>query len=169
MPADAALKALKEWSSRIARLGGRRSMEGLSEALEHATLDLIEEQHNRGIGANGVKLRPKLENDGKPPLTRSGAMRNSWFTRRHGLDFTLHNSKFYSAVHERGATIRAKRASHLRFRLNGRWVSKKEVRVPTRRMTPSGGNLPPRYAKRYKSEAEKHFNRIITGKLRGTF
>lgn len=169
MSNDNAFRELEEWTRRVARLGGRKGMGELSERLEEASLELIEEQHQKGIGANGVKLKDKLEQDGNPPLTRSGRMRKSWFTRRRGLDFVLENTQFYSAVHERGSTIRAKRKPYLKFVVNGRWVSKKQVRIPMRKMTPSRGKLPARWSKRYKREAERHFTNIMGRKLRSTF
>jgi len=38
----------------------------------------------------------------------------------------------YAPVHEFGATIRAKRAKYLRFKVQGRFVSVKEVTIPKR-------------------------------------
>ncbi|MEM4709852.1 MAG: HK97 gp10 family phage protein [Candidatus Diapherotrites archaeon] len=38
----------------------------------------------------------------------------------------------YAAVHEYGATIRAKNKPYLTFNINGNWVKKKEVTIPAR-------------------------------------
>ncbi|HYW76729.1 MAG TPA: phage virion morphogenesis protein [Gammaproteobacteria bacterium] len=38
----------------------------------------------------------------------------------------------YAPVHEFGATIRAKRAKYLRFKVGGQWVMKEQVTIPAR-------------------------------------
>lgn len=38
----------------------------------------------------------------------------------------------YAPVHEFGATIRAKRAKYLRFKIDGHWVMKTQVTIPAR-------------------------------------
>lgn len=38
----------------------------------------------------------------------------------------------YVRTHEYGATIRPKTANYLRFRINGKWISTKEVTIPKR-------------------------------------
>jgi phage gpG-like protein len=38
----------------------------------------------------------------------------------------------YATIHEFGGKIRAKAGGLLRFKVNGKWVSKKEVRIPAR-------------------------------------
>ena len=38
----------------------------------------------------------------------------------------------WGAVHQFGATIRAKNVPFLRFKINGKWISKKQVTIPAR-------------------------------------
>ena len=45
----------------------------------------------------------------------------------------------YAGVHQDGATIRAKNADYLVFRVGEQWVKKKEVTIPQRKILPDQG------------------------------
>ncbi|MCE1186213.1 MAG: phage virion morphogenesis protein [Rhodocyclales bacterium] len=44
----------------------------------------------------------------------------------------LGSNLVYARIHELGGTVKAVRAKYLRFRTQGRWVSKRQVTIPAR-------------------------------------
>jgi len=44
----------------------------------------------------------------------------------------LYSNVVYARIHELGGTIRPRTKKYLRFKVNGKWVSKKEVTIPAR-------------------------------------
>lgn len=168
---------LQDWTKRVARLGGREGMGELADRIEEASLELIDEQHEKGIGATGVPLEKKKNPDGKKPLTRTGKMRRSWFTKRTGLDTRIDNATDYAFLHNQGRrgpwTIRPKKkGGRLAFAgKDGGMVYARSVThpgYPMRRMTPHNRKLPARWARRYNAEASGQFNRIMGRKLMGS-
>lgn len=84
-----------------------------------------------------VEGRVKKAITGKILKVRSGHLRRSVHTVLHGkgrkAGATVGTSVIYAAVHEFGATIRAKRAKYLRFKIPGiGFRSVKQVRIPAR-------------------------------------
>lgn len=74
----------------------------------------------------------------KTPGTRGGHLKDSIFIKRHGegrkAGATIGSRLIYAAVHEFGATIKAKRAKFLTFFIPGvGWRRKKQVVIPARK------------------------------------
>ncbi len=67
---------------------------------------------------------------------RSGRLRKSISYKMIGnkaVDIgTLGSNVVYARIHEKGGVIRPVRSQYLRFQVNGRWVTTKEVRIPAR-------------------------------------
>jgi len=63
---------------------------------------------------------------------RSGRLRASIKGTAKGMIGSLGTSVIYGAIHERGGTITAKRVQYLKFKINGRWRSAKQVIIPPR-------------------------------------
>ena len=63
---------------------------------------------------------------------KTAQLRNSIHSYSDASGFAVGTNVKYAATHqfgEPGRTIRARRKKALRFQINGRWVSKKQVRV----------------------------------------
>lgn len=82
---------------------------------------------------NGSTWKPSGSPRGT--LVRMGYLRDHIHARLHGATAVeVGSPEAYSAVHQFGATIRAKGRAPLRFRVgaNGSWVAKREVTIPAR-------------------------------------
>jgi hypothetical protein len=141
-------------------------MRELSGRFQDDTIELIEEQFDKGIGPNGIKLRPKKNPDGNKPLTRTGALKKSFREGRNGSGgFVVTSDKMdeYGKYHQRGRktpwVISPKNGTHLRFEVGGHVVYAKKVTHPgyaARPIYPSK-NLPKRYADKYTLTARRFF------------
>lgn len=60
------------------------------------------------------------------------SIKSSLITRYNLLVASLHSDVVYAAIHENGGTIRAVNSPYLKFNIDGRWVSVKEVTIPAR-------------------------------------
>ena len=95
-------------------------------------------------------LRAELESG--QTLSDTGRLRRSFGYRVMPNGFVIGTNVLYAAVHQYGATIRAKRAPYLKFRLaggsgrrksrRGQWISTKSVKIPARPFIPEP-NLSP--------------------------
>lgn len=86
-------------------------------------------------GPDGVRwipsIRARLE-DGKT-LLKSGELSASIAHNVIGRDSVeVGSTKVYAAVHQLGATIHAKNAKNLRFKIGERWISKPSVTIVAR-------------------------------------
>lgn len=100
----------------------------MGDAAEKAMSDVMQE---------AVRLaRRALGPAGTGPRSQSGALSRSigYRVTRSGDTITgsLETHSPYAWIHENGAVIQAKKAEYLRFRVAGRWVSKKRVEIPAR-------------------------------------
>ena len=69
---------------------------------------------------------------GGKTLVKTGQLRNSIHSKSDASGFAVGTNAKHAATHqfgEPGRIIRARRKKALRFQYNGRWVSKKQVRV----------------------------------------
>ncbi len=94
--------------------------------------------------ANNTKLRfhDGRAPDGTPwqavlrggqPLRDTGVhLMNTVSHQVQGNSVLVGVSPFWAAVHQFGATIKAKNVKNLKFQINGRWVQKPEVTIPAR-------------------------------------
>lgn len=74
--------------------------------------------------------------DGRKTLIKSATLRNS-FHASSGSDFAAVGTDcVYAPVHQFGAVIAAKTSRGLRFKIGGRWITKRHVIIPARPMLP---------------------------------
>ena len=82
----------------------------------------------------------KEQMTGRPGLkVGTGDLRRSWFVTNAnniGNDFSvkLATRSVYARIHQFGGIIKAKTAKYLKFKINGSWISKKQVTIPKRLM-----------------------------------
>jgi len=83
----------------------------------------------------GGRPEPWKKSSGKKTLvglgTRGGLM-GSIHYRVDGDTVVIATNKPYAAIHNFGGIIKAKNAKNLKFKVKGKWVSKKEVVIPKR-------------------------------------
>lgn len=109
----------------------RRSINAaLAEGVRESTL----ERFRQSKAPNGQRWRTSIRaaQEGGRTLIRTAQLRNSIHARSDASGFVVGTNVKYAATHqfgEPGRTIRARRKKALRFQVNGRWVSKKQVRV----------------------------------------
>jgi phage virion morphogenesis protein len=84
-----------------------------------------------GKGPSGLPWRAVLR--GGRPLRNTGVhLMNAVSHRVEGNSVRVGVPPAWGSVHQFGATIRAKGAGYLRFRIGQQWVSKKSVTIPAR-------------------------------------
>jgi len=98
------------------------------------------------IGDTLVKsVRQNFISGGRPPWKKSSGKKTLvGLGMRGGLMGSIHyqidgntvtvmpDKRPYAAIHQFGGTIKAKNAKNLKFKVNGQWVSKKQVVIPAR-------------------------------------
>jgi phage virion morphogenesis protein len=106
------------------------AMAEIAQAGETSTLHRFETE----TGPDGSPWRPSLratEENGQT-LTDSAQLRNSISSRFDATSAEWGSNKIYAPTHQFGATIRAKTARGLRFKIGNRWVVKQSVTIPPR-------------------------------------
>ncbi len=109
----------------------RRSIDAaLAEVVRESTL----ERFRQGRDSEGRRWKTSIRaaNEGGRTLIKSAQLRNSIHARSDASGFAVGTNVKHAATHqfgEPGRTIRARRKKALRFRINGQWVSKKQVRI----------------------------------------
>lgn len=172
--------------------GGLGSIEfrlGLATNLAEESRTQVIFGFRNSVDPYGNPWKPLRSRDGQP-LRDSGRLQNSVSARPHVTErgFTISTGVKYAAVHQYGATIRAKNATitiggagsdgqdmvtfgkpMLRFRVGGarprtkgRWVAKAQVTVPRRQFIPEG-DVGPRWGGALDSAAEAYVNRKVGG------
>lgn len=71
------------------------------------------------------------------PLRDTGRLMNSITHRATNDGVAIGTNVKYGAVHQTGATITAKKATLLKFKTPGGWISKKSVTIPARPFLPT--------------------------------
>ena len=73
----------------------------------------------------------RASEEGGQTLTETSDLKNSIRRRATGKGFVIGTNKKYAGTHQNGGrfTIRAKNKPCLRFKIGGRWISKKEVTI----------------------------------------
>lgn len=74
----------------------------------------------------------KGKKQGSKILTASGQLRMSIVWQLRGNTLEVGTNKVYGAIHQFGGKIVPRSASALRFKLDGRWVTAKSVKIPAR-------------------------------------
>jgi phage virion morphogenesis protein len=123
----------------LARLGRDPSppLKALGPLLVASTRDRI----TREVSPDGTPFEPlnlayaSVEKKG-PGILRERAMRGGLFaslaSEQAGKSLRIGTNKIYAAVHQFGATIEARQAPALVFRLGGRLVKTQSVEIPAR-------------------------------------
>lgn len=76
---------------------------------------------------------------GGQPLRLTGILRDSFSFDVDGDGLRVGTNIQYAPLHQFGGEIRAKNHPYLRFKVGERWVSKKSVTIPARKMLPDQG------------------------------
>ena len=109
----------------------RRSINAaLAEGVRESTLERF--RQSKGPDGRRWKSSKRAILEGGKTLVKTGQLRNSIHTRSDASGFAVGTNAKHAATHqfgEPGRTIRGRRKKVLRFRYNGKWVSKKQVRV----------------------------------------
>lgn len=103
----------------------------LHENIGEVLISTTHERFRNGRAPNGSKWKRGLKGTGQT-LVQSRLLRNSVTKRfsREGVEVGT-NIK-YARIHQKGGTIRAKKAEFLRFKVGSRWAMKKSVKIPAR-------------------------------------
>ncbi len=107
---------------------------GLNASLAEAVRESTLERFKQGKAPDGQKWKPsqRVLQEGGRTLVKTAQLRNSIRAKADASGFAVGTNVKYAATHQfgdPGRTIRAKNKKALRFRVGGRWVSKKQVRV----------------------------------------
>lgn len=132
----------------------------------------------RGVDPYDRPWKPLVSRVGQP-LQDSGRLRNSVSGKAAvavtDRGFTISTDVLYAAVHQYGATIRAKNKPYLRFRVGGArprghgrgatggWVSKKVVTIPQRQFMPEE-HLGARWEKGLEDQADAFVQQRLGGR-----
>lgn len=109
----------------------RRSINAtLAEGVRTSTL----ERFRQGKAPDGRRWQTSIRaaQEGGRTLVKTAHLRNSIHARSNASGFAVGTNVKHAATHqfgEPGRTIRARRKKALRFRIGGRWISKKQVRI----------------------------------------
>ena len=102
----------------------------LSEAVRGSTVERFKE--SRDPTGRRWKTSIRAAQEGGKTLVDKGRLRNSIRAKSDASGFAVGTNLIYAGTHQLGAkgrTIRAKNKKALRFKVGGRWVSKRQVRV----------------------------------------
>lgn len=159
MPADGGVSGdfdrLRDLHGRIAALSEsafrRKLLAGLAEEVEGLILEGFQREETPYGKRWPQSYRARVE--GGRTLSDTARLRNSLSIRSTSSEVRVGTNVIYAPVHQYGATIRAKNAPYLRFRLagarrgKGPWVRTKSVKIPQRQFMPepNTGGLGPRW------------------------
>jgi phage gpG-like protein len=98
---------------------------------------LVANRHARfsaGAGPGGVKWLPSLraQAEGGQTMMDTGQLNASLAHKASRDQVEVGTNKIYAAVMQLGATIHARNAPNLKFKIGSRWVSKPSVTIPAR-------------------------------------
>lgn len=109
----------------------RRSINAaLAEGVRESTLERF--RQSKGPDGRRWASSKRAILEGGKTLVKTGQLRNSIHSKSDASGFAVGTNAKHAATHqfgEPGRIIRARRKKALRFQYNGRWVSKKQVRV----------------------------------------
>ena len=123
---DRFLKRLKQLSS----LKTAEANRAIAEALRTSAVERFDRQ--KGPDGKRWKTSIRAGEAGGRTLLKTAHLRNSIRSEADAKGLAVGTNTIYAATHqigEPGRTIRPKRAKALRFKINGRWVSAKQVTV----------------------------------------
>lgn len=106
----------------------------LNATLGEDILNATRDRFKKGLGPDRKKWKTSIraaESGGKT-LVKTSQLLNSLNVKSDASGFAVGTNVKYGATHqfgEKGRTIRAKQSKGLKFKINGRWITKKEVRI----------------------------------------
>ena len=126
---DGDVQRLMKRLGRIAGVDKARINNTIAEGLRTSTIERF--QAEKSPEEKKWKQSIRAREEGGKTLTKSTALRSSIRSEASADGLAIGTNDIRAATHQFGDTriIKAKRKKALRFRINGRWVSKKEVKV----------------------------------------
>lgn len=108
----------------------KRINAALAEGVRESTLERFKQ--SRDPSGKKWKTSIRAANEGGKTLIQSSQLRNSIKSASDATGFAVGTNAKHAATHQfgvNGRTIRARRKKALRFMVDGKWVSKKQVRI----------------------------------------
>ncbi|WP_427340610.1 phage virion morphogenesis protein [Caloranaerobacter sp. DY30410] len=107
---------------------------GLNQAIGDALVSSTQLRFRQEKDPKGRKWKKSIraESEGGQTLSKSTDLKNSINSRATEEGVVVGTNKKYARIHQYGGEIRAKNKKVLRFKVNGRWISKKKVKIPKR-------------------------------------
>jgi len=134
--------AMPEWRAGLSRVAAEAAREQIAASFAEG----------RDPWGRPWKKSLRAELEGGQTLSDTGRLRRSFGYGANPSGFSIGTNVRYAATHQYGATIAAKRAPYLKFRLaggsrkrksgRGRWVQVKSVTIPARPFIPEPGLSP---------------------------
>ena len=126
---DGDVQRLMQRLGRIAGMDKAGINNAIAEGLRTSTIERF--QAEKSPEGKKWKQSIRAREEGGKTLTKSTALRSSIRSDSSADGLAIWTNDIRAATHQFGDTriIKAKRKKALRFRVNGRWVSKKEVKV----------------------------------------
>ena len=126
---DGDVQRLMKRLGRIAGVDKAGINNTIAEGLRTSTIERF--QAEKSPEEKKWKHSIRAREEGGKTLTKSTALRSSIRSEASADGLAIGTNDIRAATHQFGDTriIKAKRKKALRFRINGRWVSKKEVKV----------------------------------------
>lgn len=126
---DGDVQRLMQRLGRIAGMDKAGINNAIAEGLRTSTIERF--QAEKSPEGKKWKQSIRAREEGGKTLTKSTALRSSIRSDSSADGLDIGTNDIRAATHQFGDTriIKAKRKKALRFRVNGRWVSKKEVKV----------------------------------------
>ena len=126
---DGDVQRLMQRLGRIADMDKAGINNAIAEGLRTSTIERF--QAEKSPEGKKWKQSIRAREEGGKTLTKSTALRSSIRSDSSADGLAIGTNDIRAATHQFGDTriIKAKRKKALRFRVNGRWVSKKEVKV----------------------------------------
>jgi phage gpG-like protein len=161
-------RGLEDLRRRMAELAQPQARLGLAKTLAEEARHQAMEGFMASRDPYGSPWKPLASRQGQP-LRDTGRLMNS-ITRKTASSatprgFTISTDVKYAPVHQHGATITAKNARYLRFRVGGKrgrdsWVSKKSVTIPQRQFMPEG-TIPESWRVAFQDQADSYIRRVM--------
>lgn len=111
---------------------------GLGRVMAEAMRTSTRERFKNQKSPDGKAWKPSARamTEGGVTLTKTASLRNSIRAISSDTGFAVGTNLIYARAHQLGdegrkITIRAKTSKGLRFRIGGKWITKKQVRVTT--------------------------------------
>lgn len=127
------------------RLVGKGGVKRVSRAVSEEAKMLVDEGFARGISPAGAAWAPLQVRAGQP-LRDTRRLQSSLAPVDTGRGFRISTNVSYAAVHQYGATIRAK-GKHGLYSPKLKAHFGKKVKIPARPFLPRDGKLPSRWSK----------------------